>query len=142
LLSSIADIGLDTIIDAMREASGPLLLLAFFIGLTPRFANAVALSAVAPSKIPLGRLTALQFAISYVNLAIPSSAARVALNIRFFQRFGVDPTTAASAGVIDKSRRSVIVEREDFKFTSVWVSPLLCRLGIVPLVSWTRVFAL
>ena len=101
LLSSIADIGLDTIIDAMREASGPLLLLAFFIGLTPRFANAVALSAVAPSKVPLGRLTALQFAITFVNLAMPSTAARAAVNIRFFQRSGVPADSAVSLGVLD-----------------------------------------
>ena len=40
--------------------------------------------------LPLGPLTALQFAICYVNLAIPSTAARVAINVRFFQRFGVD----------------------------------------------------
>ena len=52
LLSSIADIGLDTIIDAMREASGPLLLLAFVIGLTPRVANAVGLSAVGAVEDP------------------------------------------------------------------------------------------
>ena len=51
--------------------------------------------------LPLGPLTALQFAICYVNLAIPSTAARVAVNIRFFQRFGVDPPTAVSAGAID-----------------------------------------
>jgi uncharacterized protein (TIRG00374 family) len=51
--------------------------------------------------LPLGPLTALQFAICFINLAIPSTAARVAVNIRFFQRFGVDPTTAVSAGVID-----------------------------------------
>jgi uncharacterized membrane protein YbhN (UPF0104 family) len=51
--------------------------------------------------LPLGPLTTLQFAISYVNLAIPSTAARVAVNIRFFQRFGVDATTAGTAGVID-----------------------------------------
>ena len=51
--------------------------------------------------LPLGPLTALQFAICFVNLAIPSTAARVAVNIRFFQRFGVDPTTAVSAGAID-----------------------------------------
>ena len=101
LLSSIADVGLDTIIDAMREASGPLLLLALFIGLTPRFANAVALSAVAPSKIPLGRLTALQFAITFVNLAMPSTAARAAVNIRFFQRSGVPADSAVSLGVLD-----------------------------------------
>ena len=51
--------------------------------------------------LPLGPLTTKEFAICYVNLAIPSSAARVAINIRFFQRFGVDATTAVSAGVID-----------------------------------------
>ena len=43
---------------------------------------------------------ALQFAICYVNLAIPSSAARIAVNVRFFQRFGVTPTRAMSAGVM------------------------------------------
>jgi uncharacterized membrane protein YbhN (UPF0104 family) len=101
LLSGIADIGLDTIIDSMRAASGPLLLLAFFIGLTPRFANAVALSAVAPSKVPLGRITALQFAITFVNLAMPSTAARAAVNIRFFQRSGVPADSAVSLGVLD-----------------------------------------
>jgi uncharacterized protein (TIRG00374 family) len=101
LISSIADIGLDTIIDSMRAASGPLLLLAFVIGLTPRVANAVALSAVAPSKVPLGRLSALQFAITFVNLAMPSTAARAAVNIRFFQRSGVPADAAVSLGVLD-----------------------------------------
>ena len=43
----------------------------------------------------------MQFAICYVNLAIPSTAARVAINVRFFQRFGVKPTEAMTAGVID-----------------------------------------
>ena len=42
-----------------------------------------------PAPLPLGPLVALQFAICYVNLAIPSTAARVAINVRFFQRFGV-----------------------------------------------------
>ena len=51
--------------------------------------------------LPLGPLTTLQFAICYVNLAIPSTAARVAINIRFFERFGVPPTVAVSAGAID-----------------------------------------
>jgi glycosyltransferase 2 family protein len=101
LISSIADIGIDTIVDSMREASGPLLLLAFFIGLTPRVANAVGLAAVAPSKLPLGRLTALQFAITFVNLAMPSTAARAAVNIRFFQRSGVPADSAVSLGVLD-----------------------------------------
>ena len=51
--------------------------------------------------LPLGPLVSLQFAITYVNLAIPSTAARVAISVRFFQRFGVGPATAMTAGVID-----------------------------------------
>ena len=51
--------------------------------------------------LPLGPLIPLQFAICYINLAIPSTAARVAINVRFLQRFGVRPTAAVSAGVID-----------------------------------------
>jgi uncharacterized protein (TIRG00374 family) len=43
----------------------------------------------------------LQYAITFVNLAIPSTAARVALNIRFFQRQGIPPASSVSIGVID-----------------------------------------
>jgi len=101
LISSLADIGIDNILDALASASGPLVVVAFVIGLTPRVANAVALSAAAPTPIPLGRLTALQFAISFVNLAMPSTAARAAVNIRFFQRSGVEPGTAVAVGLLD-----------------------------------------
>ena len=65
----------------------------------PRIPSAVSTMGSINRPLPLGPLTALQFAICYVNLAIPSTAARVAVNIRFFQRFGVDPATAVSAGV-------------------------------------------
>jgi glycosyltransferase 2 family protein len=101
LISSLADIGIDTIVEAIQEASAPLLILAWLIGFTPRVANAIAISAAAPSRIPLPRLTALQFAITFVNLAMPSTAARVAVNIRFFQRNGVEPDRAVSIGVLD-----------------------------------------
>ena len=67
----------------------------------PRLPSAVSTMGSLQQPLPLGPLTALQFAICYVNLAIPSTAARVAINIRFFQRFGVRPATAISAGVID-----------------------------------------
>jgi uncharacterized protein (TIRG00374 family) len=53
------------------------------------------------NPLPFGPLFALQFAICYIHLAIPSTAARVAVNVRFLQRFGVKPAIAMSAGVID-----------------------------------------
>ena len=101
LVSSLTDIGLDTIADAISDASLPILVVAFFVSMMPRFANAVALSYLAPTKVPLGRLTVLQLALSFVNLAMPATAARVAVNIRFFQRSGVEPTTAVAIGALD-----------------------------------------
>ena len=76
-------------------------LLAFAISLLSRPANAYALVALSPVKVPLGGLIVLQFAMNFVNLAMPSTAGRVAVNIRFFQRNGVEPTTAVAVGALD-----------------------------------------
>jgi uncharacterized membrane protein YbhN (UPF0104 family) len=43
----------------------------------------------------------LQYAIQFLALCVPASAARVGLEVRFFQRFGVSPTGAVSVGMID-----------------------------------------
>jgi uncharacterized membrane protein YbhN (UPF0104 family) len=43
----------------------------------------------------------MQFAISYVNLAIPSTAARVAVNVRYFTRVGVPAAGALAIGALD-----------------------------------------
>ena len=43
----------------------------------------------------------MQLATGYLNLALPSNLARMAINIRFFQRHGVPPATAVTAGAID-----------------------------------------
>lgn len=101
LVTSLADIGLDTIVDSLRAASWPIVLGAWFVAQTPRFANAFAIQAASPVALPYARLSALQFAITFVNLAMPSTAARIAVNIRFFQRAGVKPTPAAAIGALD-----------------------------------------
>ncbi len=59
------------------------------------------MSRAAPLPIPLARLTLLEFAITFVNLAVPSTAARIAVNIRFFQRNGLDKTTAVGVAGLD-----------------------------------------
>jgi uncharacterized protein (TIRG00374 family) len=51
--------------------------------------------------VPLGPLYGLQLASSYVGLAVPTSAARIAVNVRFFQRHGLPPGTALAVGAID-----------------------------------------
>ncbi len=101
LISGLTHIGLDTIGQAISDASIPILIAAFVVSSVGRFSNAVALSGISPTPVPLGRLTALQFAMTFVSLAMPSTAGRVAVNIRFFQRNGVEPTTAVAMGALD-----------------------------------------
>jgi uncharacterized membrane protein YbhN (UPF0104 family) len=101
IVGAVQSVGLQSIIDAITAASPTILLLAFIVGQTPRFAGAFAVSKASPIPVPLGRLTLLEFAITFVNLAVPSTAARVAVNIRFFQRNGLDRTTAIAVGGLD-----------------------------------------
>jgi uncharacterized membrane protein YbhN (UPF0104 family) len=101
LVSGLTEVGLETIVDAMRDASLPILIGAFLVSSFGRFMGAVALNGISPTRVPLGRLTVLQFAQTFVSLAMPSTAGRVAINIRFFQRNGVEPTTAVAMGATD-----------------------------------------
>lgn len=101
LVSGLLEIGFDTLIDAVREASLPVVIAAFFISLLSRPVNAYGLSALSPIPVPIGRFTVLMFAMNFVNLAMPSTAGRIAVEIRFFQRSGVDPTTAVAVGALD-----------------------------------------
>jgi uncharacterized protein (TIRG00374 family) len=50
----------------------------------------------------------LQYAIQFIQLAVPSSAARVALEVRFFQLNGVETGGALSIGLIDSLAQFVI----------------------------------
>ena len=101
LISQIADIGLDTIIETLQSASLPILLTALVLGQVPRVAQAASLQTASPAAVPLLRVTKLVFATCFINLAVPSTAARVATSIRFFQRSGSTPAGAVSAGALD-----------------------------------------
>ena len=43
----------------------------------------------------------LQYSIQFISLVLPSSAARLALEVRFFQKFGIPAGSALSFGLID-----------------------------------------
>jgi uncharacterized protein (TIRG00374 family) len=53
------------------------------------------------TALRFGPVLALQYAIQFIALVLPASAARVALEVRFFQQFGIPATAAVSIGVID-----------------------------------------
>lgn len=77
------------------------LVAALVVAQLPRAANALSTLGSSVQPLPFGPTVALHLSTCYVNLAVPTSAGRVAVTTRYFQRFGIPPATALSAGVID-----------------------------------------
>jgi uncharacterized protein (TIRG00374 family) len=101
LLSAIAGFDLEAFLDSLQDAAWWLVVIGFVVAQLPRLAQAVSTLGAAPVPLPLGPVYALQLAISYVNLAVPTAASRIAVNVRFFQRQGVPPSTAVATGALD-----------------------------------------
>jgi len=87
--------------DAVQDASWGWIAAGFLLAQTPRLTQALSTLGSVPARIPYLPVYAMQLATGYLNLALPSNLARMAINIRFFQRHGVPPATAVTAGAID-----------------------------------------
>jgi uncharacterized membrane protein YbhN (UPF0104 family) len=101
LISALAGFDLAEFLESLQDATWWLVVIGFVVAQLPRVAQAVSTLGAAPIPLPLGPVYALQLAISYVNLAIPTAAARIAVNVRFFQRQGVPPAAAVATGALD-----------------------------------------
>jgi glycosyltransferase 2 family protein len=101
LASLVANLDFATLASEIRNATWWLVIVGALVAQAPRLTNAVSVMGASPAPLPLGPVYALQLAISYIALAIPASAARVAVNIRFFQRHGLPAGTALGIGVLD-----------------------------------------
>lgn len=101
LARALAGFDLADLLDQFGNATWWLVLAGFLLAQLPRLSQAVSLLGASPAPLALGPVYALQLAQSYIGLALPSTAARVAVNIRFFQRQGVPAGTALAAGALD-----------------------------------------
>jgi uncharacterized protein (TIRG00374 family) len=101
ILATVSNISIDELIDDIKGAIWWLVALGFLIAQTPRVAQSMSTLGASPIPLPLGPVYALQLAMSYINLAIPSTAARVATSVRFFQRHGLATGAALATGAID-----------------------------------------
>jgi glycosyltransferase 2 family protein len=79
----------------------------FVVAQLPRLTQAVSTLGSVPAQLRYGPVYAMQLATGYMNLALPSVFARLAINIRFFQRQGVPPAAAVTAGAIDSAVSTV-----------------------------------
>ena len=101
LISSLGDVDPAEVVDALADADPAWLLLAAVVAQLPFFTQAVATRGACPRPLPYGPVAMLQLAIGFVALAVPSTAGRLAMDIRFFQRQGVPAATALSISAID-----------------------------------------
>lgn len=100
VLTTLAGADLASVAEAIRTAEWPWLVAALL--LSPLIQVPSAATTLASTTVHLRFLPVLvlQYAIQFIALVLPATAARLALEVRFFQRFGIPPATALSFGVI------------------------------------------
>lgn len=99
----------ETVADDLRGASWGWIVLGFVVAQLPRLTQSVSTLGSVPAQLPFGPVYAMQLATGYMNLAVPSGVARMAVSIRFFQRQGLSAPMAVASGAID-SFASLVVQ--------------------------------
>jgi uncharacterized membrane protein YbhN (UPF0104 family) len=124
LISQIADIGWSTIVDAFEGASWGWIFVALIVGQTPRLGDALSILGACDQPLPYGPTVGLVMSISFINLAIPSTAARVATEVRYFQKQGVAIAKALTFGALDSvalfiTQLSILIVTVGFGLTTL-----------------------
>jgi uncharacterized membrane protein YbhN (UPF0104 family) len=101
ILTAASGVDWDEVRTSVGNATWAWIVAAFIVAQTPRIAQAISTLGSVPAQLPFGPVYAMQLASGYMNVAMPANLARLAVNIRFFQRQGLSPTTAVASGAID-----------------------------------------
>lgn len=101
IISMLAGVNWQSIQQELEGADKTWLLVALL--LSPFVQAALAFSTLGATMARLRYIPVLmlQYAIQFIALTLPSTAARLALEVRFFQKFGLPPAGAVSTGMID-----------------------------------------
>jgi uncharacterized membrane protein YbhN (UPF0104 family) len=101
LISMLAGVNLSQLVDELKSADMVWLVGALVMSPFIQIPQAFSTIGACIHRVRYLPVLMLEYGIQFVALAVPSSAARVALEIRFFEGFGIGPTGATSIGVID-----------------------------------------
>ena len=108
LISTLAHVGLEALWDELKSANVAWMLTALILAPISQVPQAFSTLGASVRDMVFVPVLMLQYAIQFIQLAVPSSAARVALEVRFFQRNGVETGAALSIGLIDGLSQFVI----------------------------------
>jgi uncharacterized membrane protein YbhN (UPF0104 family)/tRNA A-37 threonylcarbamoyl transferase component Bud32 len=108
LITQLAEIGFDTIADEFRRAELAWVAVALILAQLTFVASGISVRGAVAAPLPLLPCVVLQSAIKFINLTVPSSAGRIAMNLRFLQRMGVPTGQAAVAGAVDDASETIV----------------------------------
>lgn len=101
LVSTFADLDWSEIRHSLDGANWWWLIFAFAIAQSTRLGGGFSMLGACRSPLPFGPVFLLQFSFPFIDVAAPAAAGRIAATMRFQQKYGVAPTAALSASVID-----------------------------------------
>ena len=101
IISKLANVDFASIVDELSSANFWWLLAALLVSPMVQVSLSFSTLGAAMAALRYWPVLMLQYAIQFTALVLPASAARVALEIRFFQRYGLAAAAAVSIGVVD-----------------------------------------
>jgi uncharacterized membrane protein YbhN (UPF0104 family) len=121
LITAFSHVGISTVTGELGAADDAWLWGALLFSQSIWIAEAFSTLGACPRPLPLGAVIWLQFAIRFIALAVPTSAARVALNVRFFQRAGLSTSPAIAVGIVDSVAGFVV---QVLLLVTIWLAGL------------------
>ena len=101
LITQLAKIGFGTIAHQLRQAEIAWIVVGVIVAQLTFVSAAISFRGAVATPLPLLPTVALESAIKFINLTVPSAAGRIGINIRFLQRTGVPTGEAVAAGAVD-----------------------------------------
>jgi uncharacterized membrane protein YbhN (UPF0104 family)/tRNA A-37 threonylcarbamoyl transferase component Bud32 len=108
LITQLADIGFGTIADELRQAEPVWVVIAVILAQSTFVPSGISARGGVATPIPLLPCVVLQSALKFINLTVPSSAGRVAANLRALQRMGAPRAEAIAGGAIDDGSNTIV----------------------------------
>jgi glycosyltransferase 2 family protein len=98
LISSLTEIGFDSIADQYSTAIWGWIVVALVVAQLPNIGEYFTLSGVIGRPVPFGPTLMFRYAISFISLAVPSDAGAIAMSVRYQQKLGVPAAAALAQG--------------------------------------------
>ncbi len=108
VLSAASNVDWEALRSDLAHASWGWIALGFVFAQLPRLTQAASTLGSIAASLPYGPVYMKELTTSYLNLAMPSSLARMTVSIRFFQCQGLPGAAAVTAGAIDSLVGTVV----------------------------------